>query len=246
MSTLRCARVALVVDVDRAARVVDGAVVDDRAQRRRDPLADLAGVVRGLLAVEVGLQAVADRLVQQDPRVAGAQHHLHRAGRRVDGVEHGDRQARRLAPVLLGALPGAREVLHAEAPARRPSGRPAACPALLGDGADAEAHHRLAVARQVPVGGDDQDLALAPRRATPRTRTMRGSNGARGARRPRRSSASLSAPARVSSDGSRDRVEVGQRHRPDRDRRRRRAPPTAICAAVRAASSMRSSASSSV
>jgi hypothetical protein len=33
------AGVALVVDVDRSARVVDGAVVDDGAQRRRDLLA---------------------------------------------------------------------------------------------------------------------------------------------------------------------------------------------------------------
>ena len=72
-------------------------------------------------------------------------------GGRLDGVQHADRQARRLAAVLLGALPGPQEVLHAEAPG---AARAAALAllALLGDGADAEAHHRLAVARQAPVG----------------------------------------------------------------------------------------------
>ena len=39
------------------------------------------------LAVEVALEAVADRLVQQDAGPAGAEHHVHLAGRAVDGVQ---------------------------------------------------------------------------------------------------------------------------------------------------------------
>src|SRR5258708_36910948 len=45
----------LVVDRQRAAPVLQRAVVDDRDPGRRDPLAEQAGKGRGLLAVEIAL-----------------------------------------------------------------------------------------------------------------------------------------------------------------------------------------------
>ena len=75
-------RIAFVVDRQRAAPVDDGAVVDDGDSLGRHALADAAGESRAALAVEVALQPVADRLVEQNARPAGAQHHRHAAGRR--------------------------------------------------------------------------------------------------------------------------------------------------------------------
>ena len=76
-------RIALVVDVERTAAVGHRAVVDDGDARCGDALADAAGEGAGALAVEIAFEAVADGLVQQDARPAGAEHDGHRAGRRV-------------------------------------------------------------------------------------------------------------------------------------------------------------------
>ena len=104
ISTLRPGRRAFVVDGQRAAPVADRAVVDDGNARRRDPLADAAGEGRRALAVEVAFEPVADRLVQQDAGPAGAEHHLHFAGRRGDGLEVDQRLCERDVdgPVPLG------------------------------------------------------------------------------------------------------------------------------------------------
>ena len=159
------ARVALVVDVDRAARVGDRAVVDHGAQLRRDQLAELPGVVRRLLAVEVGLEPVADRLVQQDARVAGAEHDRHLARRCIARVEHRDRDPRRLAPVRRGIALRRREVVHAVAATAAARAR-LALAVLLGDRAHAEPHQRLDVRRHPTVAGEQQHLldALGERR----------------------------------------------------------------------------------
>jgi hypothetical protein len=148
--------VPFVVDVDRAAALEERGVVDHGAEIARDARPDLAGVVARALAVEIGLQAVAHRFVEQDAAVARSQDDLHLPGRRLVRVEHRDRLARRLASVPLGAL--AFEVPERGAPA-------AAARSLLtlavslGDGADAEAKERLDVPRHGAVAGDDQDLA---------------------------------------------------------------------------------------
>ena len=88
---------ALVVDVERAAAARQRAVIDHRALRGRHLLADAVGERRGALAVEVTLEAVADRLVQQDSGPAGAEHHGHGARRRRPRVEVHQRLAHRLA-----------------------------------------------------------------------------------------------------------------------------------------------------
>jgi len=59
-------RRAFVVDVDRAAARRHGAVVDHRAELRRDPLADAIAESRGLFAIEISLEAVTDRFVEQN------------------------------------------------------------------------------------------------------------------------------------------------------------------------------------
>ena len=81
----RClGRIALVVHVDGAPGVVQGGIVDHGAQLAGDALANAAGVVAGLLAIEVGFKSVANRFVEQDPTVAGCQHDSHLARRAQD------------------------------------------------------------------------------------------------------------------------------------------------------------------
>ena len=70
-------RVAFVVDVQRSAPVGERAVVDDGHALRRHALADLARERARSLAVEVALEPVADRLVQQDAGPAGPEHDRH-------------------------------------------------------------------------------------------------------------------------------------------------------------------------
>ena len=93
----RAGVVALVVDVDRAARALVGGVVHDVDERLGDPLADLVGVDRDALAVEVRLHAVADRLVEEDARGAGGEHDRHLARGRRHRVEEHRRPRDRLA-----------------------------------------------------------------------------------------------------------------------------------------------------
>ena len=78
------------------------AVVDDGDAGRGDALAHQAGEGALLLAVEVALEAVADRLVEQDAGPARAEHHVEGAGRRRDGGEIDQRLAERLVD---GELP---------------------------------------------------------------------------------------------------------------------------------------------
>jgi hypothetical protein len=81
ISTVRWVGIAFVVDAERAAPVGDGAVIDHGDALGGHALADAAGEGGAALAVEVTLEAVANRLVQQDAGPAGAQHHRHFAGR---------------------------------------------------------------------------------------------------------------------------------------------------------------------
>ena len=96
-------RRALVVDRERAAAALDGAVVHHGDALGGDLLAHQAGERRGLLAVEVAFEAVADRLVQHDAGPAGAEHDVHLAGRGGNRVEIEQRLAHRLVD---GVLPG--------------------------------------------------------------------------------------------------------------------------------------------
>ena len=97
-------RVALVVDRQRAAAIGQRAVVDHGDALGRDLLADAPGEGRAALAVEVAFEAVADRLVQQDARPAGAEHHRHGTGRRGVGTEIDACLMHRVARVVVQAV----------------------------------------------------------------------------------------------------------------------------------------------
>ena len=100
----------------RAAAVGHGAVVDDGDLFAGDLLADEAGEGGGLLAVEVGFEAVADGFVEQDAGPAGAEDDFHLAGGGGDGAELQDGGAGGLAGEVLGGL-GAFEEVEGDAAA---------------------------------------------------------------------------------------------------------------------------------
>ena len=113
ISTCAAGRRAFVVDGQRAAALVDRAVVDNRDAGRRDAFADAAGEGRGALAVEIAFEAVADRFVEQHAGPAGAEHDRHFAGRRGDRFEVdqrlGERDVDRAVPVRLARTGGRRD-----------------------------------------------------------------------------------------------------------------------------------------
>src|SRR5262249_29853506 len=78
---------ALVVDVQRTASIGDRAVVDDGHDLGGHLLADAPGECGNDLAIEVTLQAMADRFVEQDSRPARPEHDGHRARGRGHGRE---------------------------------------------------------------------------------------------------------------------------------------------------------------
>ena len=147
--------VALVVDVDRAAALEHRRVVDDRAQLARHPFADAARIVTRPLAIEVRLEPVPYRLVEQDAAVARRQDDLHLSGGRISRVEHDHRLASRFLRVPFRAL--ALEIPHARAPAAAARAL-LTLTVLLGDGAHSESHQGLRVADQHAVARDDEDL----------------------------------------------------------------------------------------
>ena len=78
---------AFVIDVERTAPVGHGAVVDDGDFGAGYFLPDEAGEGGGFFAVEVGLEAVADCLVEEDAGPAGAEDYFHIPGRSGDRAE---------------------------------------------------------------------------------------------------------------------------------------------------------------
>ncbi len=146
---------ALVVDGDRAAAAVDRAVIDDGDAGGGDHLAEQAGKGRGLLAVEIAFQPVADGFVQHDARPAGAENDVHRAGRRVDRFEIDERLAQRLVGAVLPVALGD-EIAEADAPAAA-VGAALLPVAFADDDGDVDARHRPDVAHAVAVGAQDID-----------------------------------------------------------------------------------------
>ncbi len=76
-------------------RDADGAVIDDGHALGRDLLAHQAGEGRGLLAVEIAFEPVADGFMQHHAGPAGAEHHVHFAGRGRDRFQIDQRLAQR-------------------------------------------------------------------------------------------------------------------------------------------------------
>jgi hypothetical protein len=153
--------VALVVDVERAALAGLGGVVDDGDEVGGDLLAEHAGVDAGALAVEVGLHAVADGLVQEDAGGAGGEHDGQLAGGRALGLEedHGALDG------LLGDEGEALVGVPVEVLAGGEVGGVGLGDAVLLGGDHApQAGHRAHVGEDlaVHVGDEDQLLAVGP------------------------------------------------------------------------------------
>ena len=129
---------ALVIDGERAAPVLEPAVVHHGHARRRHALADEAGKGARALAVEIALEPVADRLVQQHARPAGAEHDGHLAGGRGHRVDLDQRLAERLVHLR---LPGGflQEFPEADPPAA--SMRAGLHPPVRGLHGDLHPHH---------------------------------------------------------------------------------------------------------
>ena len=96
-------RRAFVVNIETATAVRDRAVVDDGAELAGDRLPDPPREGRHTFAVEVALEAVADRLMEQDSGPSVAEHDDHFAGGRIDRVEVDDRLARGVAACTLSS-----------------------------------------------------------------------------------------------------------------------------------------------
>jgi len=150
-------RRAFVVDGEAAAPALDRSVVDYRDARRRDALTDPAGEGAGALAVEIALQPVANRLVQEHARPAWAAHHSHLARRRGDTVEIDDRLAERLVDC---AIPGrGLEQPIVEIAAAETEEAVLAPPVLLDHDRNVEANERAHIMRDEAVRPHDLDHA---------------------------------------------------------------------------------------
>src|SRR5690606_15256904 len=112
----------------------------DRAQPRGDLLTDPPAIGRTALAVEVALEAMADRLMQQHAGPAWPQHYRQRARRRRHRLEIDQRLTQRLAGIAHSAV-FAEKILIAGASAATLAA-PLTTTVLLDDHADVEAHQR--------------------------------------------------------------------------------------------------------
>ena len=95
-------RRSLVVDPVAAPPVRVATVVVGGHERRRELLAEAAGVDAGALLDRVGLESVADRLVEEHTAETVADHDRKTPRRGLDRVEQGQRLARGLAGDLMG------------------------------------------------------------------------------------------------------------------------------------------------
>ena len=155
-------RHAFIVDRQRTAAALQGAVIHHSAQFGSHQLPDLAAEHRGAAAVEVAFQAVTDRLMQQHARPTGAEHYRHRARRRGDGGKVHQRHAHRFFGKYVGAhftVHGFQKIVIAETAAAA-AGATFAFAVLFHQHADGKAHQRAHVCRQRAVGRRDQHLLI--------------------------------------------------------------------------------------
>ena len=165
---------ALVVDALAAPGVLAAAVVVGGHERLGELLAEPAGVHARVLLDGVGLEAVADRLVEQHAAEAVAHHHRQAAGGRVHGVQQRERAARGPVRHRLG-------ILLEQLPAGVAAARVAAglhAPVATRHDLGAEAHAGAVVRGGAAVRSEDLDLAARLGVSDPRLRDL-GPGGAR-------------------------------------------------------------------
>ena len=149
---------ALVVHRGGAALVGIGAVVDHGDQIARDLLPDPAGVHRETFQVEIRLETVADRFVDEGSAGLAGKHDRVRAGRRRLGANVQDRAASRVARGLLDRFVG--EHLEASGPADRLEPRFEDV-SLLGHRLHSEVQPHPGVGPEKPVAIGYEDLLHA-------------------------------------------------------------------------------------
>ena len=150
----------LIVHAQGTAAPGQGAVIDDGAQAGRHALTDTTAVGGAALAVEVALQTMADRLVQQHARPAGAHDHRHATGRGGNRLQIDQRLTQRLAGIAHGAFFAALVAFEEVAVVGTPATTMTTTltPAiLLDDHADVEAHQRPDISAQATVHSGHQD-----------------------------------------------------------------------------------------
>ena len=149
------AGVAFVVDVNGAALVWDGGVVDDGDEFVGDFVADVIAEDGDAFAVGVGFQAVSYGFVEEDAGAACAEDHGHFAALGFDGLEE-------LEGALDGFVGEGVGVVEVEGLGALSGGEPAevgfALVVLLGGAAGGGAHHGLAVGGAESVGAADEDV----------------------------------------------------------------------------------------
>ena len=151
-----CRRVALVIHVERAAPSRHGAVVHHRALVAGHAPPHHLRERRRLLAIEVRLQPVPDRLMQQHARPSRSEHHFHLARRSIDRIQLNDRLPRRFDREVFRSLLRQEEVeRHASAAARSPARR---LVARLRQAEHVQARQRLRIFGKAAVRADHQDL----------------------------------------------------------------------------------------
>ncbi len=153
-------RCPLVINGDGAAPTRQGAIIDDGTVLGGHLLADAASKCGRSLAVEIPLQTVAHRLVQQHAGPAGAQHHWHGTGWRVDGFQVDQCLTHSFTHIAKGATLQPvqfEEPVVTKAPAATGTATLAAI-ALLGDHSHRQTHQRTHIGGQGAVGGGHQHL----------------------------------------------------------------------------------------
>ncbi len=153
-------RCPLVIDRDGAAPTRQGAIIDDGAVFGGHLLADAASKRGRALAVEIPLQTVAHRFVQQHAGPASTQHHRHGARRCVDGFQIDQRLTHSFTHIAKGT---ALQSVQFEEPvvteAATATGTAAlAAIALLGDHGHRQPHQRTHIGGQGAVGSGHQHL----------------------------------------------------------------------------------------
>ena len=176
MSTLRCAGWPSSSMAIGAPLVPVGAVVDERDERAGHLLADPAAEHRCVTIDEIGLEAVAARLVEEHTAGAALEHHGHLAARRRTRLQHVEGAAGGRAGHLVDVDLG--EQLEADRAAGRLEtrlhSRVAGRHALHHE---AGAHLVIGRVQSVAVGHQDAPAAVGVRRAHLADRAALGARG---------------------------------------------------------------------
>ncbi len=150
----------LIIDGDGTTATRQGAIIDDGTVLGGHLLADAASKCGRSLAVEIPLQTMTYRLVQQHAGPTGAQHHRHGAGWRVDGFQIDQRLTHRFTHIAKSAALQPvqfEEPVVTKAPAATGTATLAAI-ALLGNHGHRQPHQRTHIGGQGAVGSGHQHL----------------------------------------------------------------------------------------